>query len=101
MVSLKALLEEVGYFSNKPLHDLLPGFGCAGTRQLTDSGVPAHTLTTIGQFTLPGAMFVLGSAIAKSPILEAVQKLACAYCQRSALGGYASRLLLRVWLLLG
>ena len=38
---------------------------------VTDSGIVSHTLTTIGQFTLPGAMFVLGSAIAKRPILEA------------------------------
>ncbi len=64
-------LEEAGHFPDKPLIISCLVSVVLVLCNITDSGVPAHTLTTIGQFTLPGAMFVLGSAIAKSPILEA------------------------------
>lgn len=37
---------------------------------VTDHGVLANTLDAIGQFTLPGAMFVLGSSIAKAPMRQ-------------------------------
>lgn len=71
VVSLKARLKKLGISLISPcmISCLVSVVLVLGN--VTDSGVPAHTLTTIGQFTLPGAMFVLGSAIAKSSILEA------------------------------
>lgn len=44
---------------------------------VTDHGVLANTLNAIGQFTLPGAMFVLGSSIAKAPIRETFTDVRC------------------------
>ena len=39
---------------------------------VTDSGIAYKSLATIGQFTLPGAMFILGSSVAKLPFKDAV-----------------------------
>ena len=66
VVSLKARLKKLGISLISPCM-----ISCLVSVVLVLCNIPAHTLTTIGQFTLPGAMFVLGSAIAKSPILEA------------------------------
>ena len=71
VVSLKARLKKLGISLISPCMISCLVSVVLVLCNITDSGVPAHTLTTIGQFTLPGAMFVLGSAIAKSPILEA------------------------------
>ena len=71
VVSLKARLKKLGISLISPCMISCLVSVVLVLCNITDSGVPAHTFTTIGQFTLPGAMFVLGSAIAKSPILEA------------------------------
>lgn len=66
VVSLKARLKKLGISLISPCMISCLVSAVLVLCNLTDSGVPAHTLTTIGQFTLPGAMFVLGSAIAKA-----------------------------------
>ena len=61
VVSLKARLKKLGISLISPC--MISGLVSVVLVlcNITDSGVPAHTLTTIGQFTLPGAMFVLAT----------------------------------------
>lgn len=70
-VSLKARLKKLGISLVSPcmIACIVSVILVAGN--ITDSGIVSETFTTIGQFTLPGAMFVLGSSIAKSPIKDA------------------------------
>ena len=66
VVSLKARLKKLGISLISPCMISCLVSVVLVLCNITDSGVSAHTLTTIGQFTLPGAMFLAAIAIIPS-----------------------------------
>lgn len=70
VVSLKARLKKLGISLISPCMISCLVSVVLVLCNITDSGVPAHTLTTIGQFTLPGAMFVLAPPSPKALFLR-------------------------------
>lgn len=71
VVSLKARLKKLGISLVSPCMISCVVSVFLVLFNVTDSGIVSNTFTTIGQFTLPGAMFVLGSSIAKNPLKDA------------------------------
>ena len=71
VVTLKARLKKLGISLISPcmISCLVSVVLVLGN--ITDSGVASNTLTTIGQFTLPGAMFVVDPRKEKNAIAEA------------------------------
>lgn len=70
-VSLKARLKKFGISLVSPCMLSCIASVVLVLLNVTDDGMASKTFTTIGQFTLPGAMFVLGSSIAKNSLKDA------------------------------